>query len=46
VLTELADLVMLEKVKGFAGGLIGPHQIGGIEDVAQLIAIEATEVDV
>jgi hypothetical protein len=41
VLTELADLVILEKVEGFAG-VIGPHQISGIEDVAQLIAIEAT----
>jgi hypothetical protein len=45
VLAELADLAGLEHAEGFAG-VIGAHQIGGIEDVAQLIAGEALEINV
>ena len=45
VLTELAEFVGLEHAEGFAG-VIGAHHIGGIKDVAQLIAIEAVEVGV
>ncbi len=43
VLTELAEFVGIEHAEGFAG-IIGAHHIGWIEDVAQLIAIEAVEV--
>ena len=45
VLAELADFVVLEHAEAFAG-VIGAHHVGGIEDVAQLIAIEAVEVGI
>ena len=45
VLPELTDLVVLEHPKGFAG-VIGAHQVGGIQDVAQFFAGEAVEVGV
>jgi hypothetical protein len=45
VLPELTDLVVLEHPEGFAG-VIGAQQVGGIQDVAQLIPVEAVEVGV
>jgi len=45
VLAELAYLVVFEHAEGFAG-VIGAHHIGGVENVAQLIAAEAEEMDI
>jgi hypothetical protein len=45
VLPELTDLVVLEHAEGFTG-VIGTQQVGGIQDVAQLIPVEAVEVGV
>jgi hypothetical protein len=41
----LTDLVGLEHPEGFTV-VIGPHQVGGFEDVAQFVAAEAVEVGV
>ena len=45
VLAELALFVVLEHAERFAG-VIGAHQVGWIEDVAQFVAAEAVEVGV
>ncbi len=45
VLAELAEFVVYEHAEGFAA-VIGAHQVGGIEDVAQYISSETVEVGV
>ena len=45
VFAELALFVGLEHAEGFAG-VIGAHQVDGVEDVAQFVAAEAVEVGV
>ena len=45
VFAEFLELIFLEHTEGFAG-VVGPHQISGVEDVAQLITGEAVEMGV
>ena len=45
VFAEFLELIFLEHAEGFAG-VVGAHQIGGVEDVAQLITGQAVEMGV
>jgi hypothetical protein len=45
VLAELAEFIVLEHAEGFAG-VVGAHQVGWVEDVAQFVSAEAVEVGV
>jgi hypothetical protein len=45
VLAKLAYLIVLEHAEGFAG-VIGTHQVGWVEDVAQFVSGEAVKVGV
>jgi len=43
VLAKQADLIVLEHSEGFAG-VVGAHQVGWVEDIAQFVYGEAVEV--
>ncbi len=45
VFAELVEFGALEHAEGFAG-VIGAHQVGGVEDIAQFVTAEAVEVGV
>ncbi len=45
VFAVLAGFVVLEDAEGF-GGVVGAHDVGGVEDVAEFVAGQAVEAGV